>query len=45
MSENSNININVNSINRRTDEPTSNFNIIIPYGLLEINNNENLNWM
>ena len=40
MSENSKINIYVNSKNRRTDEPTSNFNIIIPDGLLKINNNE-----
>ena len=40
MSENSKINIYVNSKNRRTDEATSNFNIIIPDGLLKINNNE-----
>ncbi len=40
MSENSKINIYVNSKNRRTDEPTSNFNIIITDGLLKINNNE-----
>ncbi len=40
MSENSKINLYVNSKNRRTDEPTSNFNIIIPDGLLKIKNNE-----
>jgi hypothetical protein len=40
MSENSKTNIYVNSKNRRTDEPTSNFNIIIPDGLPKINNNE-----
>jgi hypothetical protein len=40
MSENSKINIYVNSKKRRTDEPTSNFNIIIPDGLLKINNYE-----
>ena len=40
MSENSKINIYVNSKNRRTDEPTSNFNIIIPDGLLKTGYNE-----
>ena len=40
MSDNSKRNIYVNSKNRRLDEPTSNFNIIIPDGLLKIKNNE-----
>ena len=37
----SKINIYVNSKNRRTDETVSNFNIIIPDGLLKVNNNNN----
>ena len=40
MSDNSKINIYVNSINRRTDETPSNFSIIIPDGLLKVSNNE-----
>ena len=40
MSDNSKINIYINSKNRRTDEPTSNFNVIIPDGLLKVKNNE-----
>ena len=40
MSESSKINIYVNSKNRRTDEPISNFNVIIPDGLLKTGYNE-----
>ena len=40
MSENSKINIYVNSKNRRTDETASNFNVIIPDGLLKVTSNE-----
>ena len=40
MSDHSKINIYVNSKNRRTDETPSNFNIIIPDGLLKVNDNE-----
>ena len=40
MSENSKKNIYVNSKNRRTDEPTLNFNVIIPDGLLKTGYNE-----
>ena len=40
MSDNSKINIYINSKNRRTDETTSNFNVIIPDGLLKVKNNE-----
>ena len=40
MSDNSKINIYVNSKNRRTDETASNFNVIIPDGLLKITSNE-----
>jgi hypothetical protein len=40
MSDNSKINIYINSKNRRSDEPTSNFNVIIPDGLLKIHDNE-----
>ena len=40
MSDNSKINIYVNSINRRQDETPSNFSIIIPDGLLKVSNNE-----
>ena len=40
MSDNSKINIYINSKNRRSDEPTSNFNVIIPDGLLKVKNNE-----
>ncbi len=39
MSENSKINIYVNPKNRRTDKPTSNFNVVIPDALLKSNNN------
>ncbi len=37
---NSKINIYVNSKNKRTDETVSNFNVIIPDGLLEITERE-----
>ena len=40
MSNDSKINIYVNSINRRTDETASNFNVIIPDGLLKVKQNE-----
>ena len=40
MSDNSKINIYINSKNRRTDETTSNFNVIIPDGLLKVTKNE-----
>lgn len=40
MSNNNKINLYVNSKNRRTDETASNFNIIIPDGLLKVNNDE-----
>ena len=40
MSDNSKINIYINSKNRRTDETTSNFNVIIPDGLLKITDKE-----
>jgi hypothetical protein len=40
MSDNSKINICINSKNRRSDEPTSNFNVIIPDGLLKVTKNE-----
>ena len=40
MSDNSKINIYINSKNRRTDETSSNFNVIIPDGLLKCKNNE-----
>ena len=40
MSDNSKINIYVNSKNRRTDETASNFNVIIPDGLLKVTSNE-----
>ncbi len=40
MSENSYINIYVNSKNRRTDKPRSNFNVIIPNGLLKTGYNK-----
>ena len=40
MSDSSKINIYVNSKNRRSDETTSNFNVIIPDGLLKVKNNE-----
>ena len=36
----SKINIYVNSKNRRTDETASNFNVIIPDGLLKVTSNE-----
>ena len=40
MSNNNKINIYINSKNRRADETASNFNIIIPDGLLKVNNDE-----
>ena len=40
MSDDSKINIYVNSKNRRSDETASNFNVIVPDGLLKINNNQ-----
>ena len=40
MSDNSIINIYVNLKNRRTDETASNFNVIIPDGLLKVTSNE-----
>ena len=40
MADDSKINIYVNSKNRRTDETSSNFNVIIPDGLLKVNNNQ-----
>ena len=40
MSDNSKINIYVNSKNRRQDETASNFNVIIPDGLLKVTSNE-----
>ena len=40
MSDDSKINVYVNSKNRRTDETASNFNIIIPDGLLKVNSDE-----
>ena len=40
MADDSKINIYVNSKNRRTDETASNFNVIIPDGLLKVNNNQ-----
>ena len=44
MSDNSKINIYVNSINRRSDETASNFSIIIPDRLLKVNNKFN-HWL
>jgi hypothetical protein len=40
MSDNSKINIYVNSNNKRTDATVSNFNVIIPDGLLKITDRE-----
>ena len=40
MSDNSKINIYVNSKNRRQDETASNFNVVIPDGLLKVTSNE-----
>ena len=40
MSDKSKINIYVNSKNKRTDETVSNFNVIIPDGLLKITDKE-----
>jgi len=40
MSDNSKINIYINSKNRRSDESTSDFNVLIPDGLLKVKNNE-----
>ena len=40
MSDNCKLNIYVNSINRRQDETPSNFNVIIPDGLLKVNSDE-----
>ena len=40
MSDHNKLNIYINSKNRRTDETPSNFNAIIPDGLLKVNNDE-----
>jgi hypothetical protein len=40
MADDSKINIYVNSKNTRTDETASNFNVIIPDGLLKVSTNE-----
>ena len=40
MSNISKINIYVNSINTKSDETPSNFSVIIPDGLLKVNNKE-----
>ena len=40
MSDNCKLNIYVNSINKRQDEAPSNFNVIIPDGLLKVNSDE-----
>ena len=42
MADDSKINIYANSKNRRTDETVSNFNVIIPDGLLKTNSNQNI---
>ena len=40
MADDSKINIYVNSRNRRSDETPSNFNVIIPDGLLQVNKSQ-----
>ena len=40
MEDDSKINIYVNSKNRKSDETASNFNVMIPDGLLKIKNNQ-----
>jgi len=40
MSDDNKLNIYINSKNRRTDEIPSNFNVIIPDGLLKVNYDE-----
>ena len=40
MSDHNKLNIYINSKHRRTDETPSNFNVIIPDGLLKVNNDE-----
>ena len=40
MSDHNKLNIYINSKNRRTDETPSNFNVIIPDGLLKVNSDE-----
>jgi hypothetical protein len=40
MADDSKINIYINSKNRRVDESASNFNVIIPDGLLKLNKDE-----
>ena len=40
MSDHNKLDIYINSKNRRADETPSNFNVIIPDGLLKVNNDE-----